>query len=68
MKKLLFTYSLLVIGFANAQVKIGDNPTNINAASVLELESVTQGFLLPRMTYAQKSDIVSPPAGLRLVH
>jgi uncharacterized protein (TIGR02145 family) len=66
MKKLLLSAALLVIGFSNAQVKIGDNPTSLNAASLLELESTTQGLLLPRMTYAQKTAIVTPPAGLQV--
>ncbi len=66
MKKLLLSAALLVIGFLNAQVKIGDNPTSLNAGSLLELESTTQGFLLPRLTYAQKTAIVTPPAGLQV--
>ena len=66
MKKLFLAATLLVIGFSNAQVKIGSNPTNMNPASLLELESITQGFLLPRMTYIQKTAIVSPPAGLQV--
>ena len=44
MKKLFLSTALLVIGFLNAQVKIGNNPTSLNAASLLELESTTQGF------------------------
>jgi hypothetical protein len=32
-----------------AQVKVGDNPTTINANSVLELESTDKGLLLPRI-------------------
>src|SRR5688572_21729445 len=32
-----------------AQVKVGDNPTTINANSLLELESTNKGFLPPRM-------------------
>jgi hypothetical protein len=32
-----------------AQVKIGDNPTTINAGSVLELESTNKGLLMPRI-------------------
>ena len=40
----------LAIGLmASAQVKIGNNPTAINDASLLELESSTQGLLLPRV-------------------
>ena len=44
MKKLFLCYALLVIGFLNAQVKIGNNPTSLNTTSFLELESTTQGF------------------------
>src|SRR6478736_9036383 len=33
----------------NAQVKIGDNPTQINGASLLELESGNKGFVFPRV-------------------
>lgn len=33
-----------------AQVKIGDNPTSINANSVLEIESTNKGLLMPRVT------------------
>jgi hypothetical protein len=32
-----------------AQVKIGNNPTTINADAVLETESTNKGFLLPRI-------------------
>lgn len=35
--------------YANAQVKIGDNPNTINANSLLELESSNKGFLPPRV-------------------
>jgi uncharacterized protein (TIGR02145 family) len=66
MKKLFLSATLLVIGIANAQVKIGNNPSSMNAASLLELESTTQGFLMPRLTYAQKTSIASPPAGLQV--
>ena len=66
MKKLFLFATLLVIGIANAQVKIGNNPTSMNPASILELESTTQGFLMPRLTYAQRTDIANPPAGLQV--
>ncbi|TXB62720.1 hypothetical protein [Phaeodactylibacter luteus] len=51
---------------AFAQVKVGDNPTAIDASSVLEVESTTKGFLPPRMTEAQRDAIVSPAAGLMI--
>jgi hypothetical protein len=50
----------------NAQVKVGDNPTTINDASLLELESTSQGLLPPRMTTTQRDAISNPPAGLTL--
>jgi hypothetical protein len=34
------------------------------ASSILQVDSTTQGFLPPRMTAAQKTVIVTPPAGL----
>lgn len=49
---------LLLIGFINitlipstwAQIKIGDNPKNINSNALFELESKTKGLLLPRVS------------------
>jgi uncharacterized protein (TIGR02145 family) len=66
MKKAIITFTLFIFGFTNAQVKIGNNPNAINPSSVLELESTTQGFLPPRLTYAQRVAIVSPTAGLQV--
>jgi hypothetical protein len=44
---------ITVIGYgpaANAQIKIGNNPTQLNANAVLEIESVNKGLLLPRVS------------------
>lgn len=54
---------------ASAQTvfKVGNNPFAIsNPATVLELESTNKGFMLPRMTTAQRDAIVSPPLGLQV--
>ena len=54
---LLIIFSLmstLVMNSINAQVKIGDNPKNVNLHALLELESKDQGLLLPRLTQAQR--------------
>jgi hypothetical protein len=48
-KPFVLACMLLMQFAASAQMKIGDNPTNINNASVLELESVNKGFVLPRI-------------------
>ena len=52
------------VSITTAQVKIGENPSTINNASLLELESTSQGFLPPRMTQVQMDAIANPPEGL----
>src|SRR5437870_4674353 len=47
----------------NAQVKIGANPSVINVNSLLELEGA-KGFLLPRLTTAQMSQMSGVPTGM----
>jgi hypothetical protein len=52
---------ILVIFYflGNAQMKVGDNPTVINTNSILELESISQGLLMPRV--ALDSTTVASP-------
>ncbi|MFD2551060.1 beta strand repeat-containing protein [Bizionia sediminis] len=50
--------------FAQKTQKIGDNPYSINPKAVLELESTTKGFLLPRMTESQMNAITGPAEGM----
>ncbi len=56
MKKIAL--SALVLGFGTvavqAQVKIGDNPTTINPASLFEMESSNKGMLVPRVTLTDR--------------
>lgn len=40
--------------FVTAQVKIGDNPTEINPFAILEIESSNRGILIPRMTSEER--------------
>lgn len=51
-----------------AQVKIGNNPTVIDANSLLELESTTKGFLPPRVAINSVSSVApltgTVPAGM----
>lgn len=42
----------------NSQIKIGDNPQNIDASSILELESTTRAFVINRVTTVQMNAIV----------
>lgn len=41
--------ALMLLNTAQAQVKIGNNPSTIDANSLLELESTNKGFLPPRV-------------------
>lgn len=52
---------------ANAQVKIGNNPTTITSSSVLDIESTNKGVIFPRVALSSATDnstIASPVAGL----
>ncbi|MEO0043078.1 MAG: hypothetical protein RL329_2526 [Bacteroidota bacterium] len=51
MKKSLIAVTLLffVMAQADAQIKLGNNPTTINADALLEIESTNKGLLLPRV-------------------
>ena len=65
----LFMWCLLLVSgivFAQVKQKIGGNSTKISSSAILELESTTRGFLLPRMTYAQRAAIVAPVPGLQI--
>ncbi|MEJ1223843.1 beta strand repeat-containing protein [Sediminicola sp. 1XM1-17] len=55
--------SLISIGtLTYGQIKIGDNPQNINQASVLELESTSRALVITRVNSAQMNAI-APLAG-----
>ncbi|GAA0555046.1 autotransporter outer membrane beta-barrel domain-containing protein [Chitinophaga japonensis] len=43
-----------------AQLKVGNNPTNIQRSAVLELESDRQGLLLPRLTDTVAINAITP--------
>jgi hypothetical protein len=64
-KRILFIGAFLLIGIlGNAQLKVGDNPTNIQKSSILELESSRQGLLLPRLTDTAAINLLTPPDGM----
>jgi hypothetical protein len=50
--------------FAQAQLKVGDNPTSIQKSSILELESSRQGLLLPRLSDTVAINALTPPDGM----
>jgi hypothetical protein len=68
MKKMLLLCLVLLIASLGcwAQLKIGDNPNQISPGSLLELESTSKAFTLPRMTTAQMQAIPSPLSGMMI--
>jgi hypothetical protein len=64
----MFLAACMITGFAfslNAQsVGINTDGSSPNPKAILDITSTTQGFLPPRMTYAQREAITDPPAGL----
>src|SRR4051812_17676628 len=54
---------LLVCGL-NAQNNVGIGTTTPDASSILEMQSTTQGVLVPRMTTVQRMAVVTPANGL----
>ncbi|HLP19799.1 MAG TPA: hypothetical protein VK174_05835, partial [Chitinophagales bacterium] len=59
---LVFTFSLLLNGFAQNNVGIGT--PNPDASAILELNNTSKGFLVPRMTTAERTAIAAPANGL----
>ena len=59
---LFLVFSIFFSSPIKGQIKIGDNPQNIDAASVLELESNSRVLVITRINTAQMNAIV-PSAG-----
>ena len=66
MKKLTLLLTILLAAFcATAQnVAINNDGTTANGSAMLDVKSITKGFLMPRMTSAQRSAISLPVIGL----
>jgi hypothetical protein len=64
--KALLILSIALLGFngINAQVKVGDNPTTVDARSLFELESTNKALWLPRLTTTQRDGQTSWKVGM----
>ena len=62
--KYFLTFLLIVIflNFAVSQIKIGDNPQNLDSSSLLELESTSKVLVINRMNSSQMQ-LLTPLAG-----
>lgn len=63
---LLFFCSSISKVSAQVLQKIGDMPFELNGSAVLEVQSITKGFLPPRMNTAQRDGIYKPAKGLMI--
>ncbi|MEO7265640.1 MAG: hypothetical protein ABIW38_12035 [Ferruginibacter sp.] len=65
MKKLLFAaYFLIFSTAAYTQSAVGIGTASPNTSAMLDVTSTTKGFLMPRLTSAQRTAIATPAAGL----
>ncbi|WP_273567799.1 hypothetical protein [Maribacter halichondriae] len=53
----LLCFLFFFANFVNAQLKIGENPNSINAASIVEMESTSKALVLTRLTTTQMQNI-----------
>ena len=61
---LLFVFILFSTVCFSQVVRIGDTTGVPNSNAILQLQDTARGFLLPRMTQTQMTNIVTPPDGL----
>ena len=66
MKKLIFLLPIFILLQLCLYAQVGIGTATAAASAMLDITSTTQGLLPPRMTYAQKTAIVTPVAGLQI--
>ena len=57
---------VLLLGTTISYAQVGIGTTNPNNAAVLDITSTDKGLLPPRVTKANRDNIINPPAGLML--
>lgn len=63
MRKLSYTL-FAILSYVSTFGQIGVGTTTPNSSAALDVTSTTKGFLVPRMTQAQKTAIATPATGL----
>src|SRR6186997_1764089 len=66
MKKftLLFTVLFAAVAINAQNVAINNDGSSAEASAMLDVKSTTKGFMMPRVTSAQRTTIASPVLGL----
>jgi len=64
MKKLYFLFFIVFGCYFNLIAQVGIGTTSPNTSAALELSSSSKGLLIPRMTQANRTAILSPATGL----
>jgi hypothetical protein len=59
----LFAIALFVSNPSFGQIKVGDNPHQIEDGSLIELESTNKALVVPRLTTVQRDNIPTPLKG-----
>jgi len=62
--KHFFTLSAAVLFTVTTYAQVGIGTATPDVSTVLDVQSTTKGFLLPRMTETERDNIASPAAGL----
>lgn len=66
MKKMYTMVAVLMLMATASQAQVGIGTTTPETTSMLDVTSTTKGFLMPRMTTAQRTAITSPVKGLQV--
>ncbi|MBE0638811.1 MAG: hypothetical protein IH598_09845 [Bacteroidales bacterium] len=65
--KLVLIVLLIALGFnLNAQVAVTTDGSSADPSAMLDIKSTDKGLLIPRMTEAERDDIVTPAEGLMI--
>jgi hypothetical protein len=61
-----FIFSIYILSGLSAYAQVGIGTNTPDNSAMLEVQSTTKGFLLPKMTSAQRSSIATPANGLQV--
>jgi hypothetical protein len=65
MRKIYFAFVLILL-YHNLKAQVGINTTTPDASSMLDISSTDKGLLIPRITAAQRTAILTPANGLQV--